>query len=764
MPRLSPLLVLLAAAGSAALAADAAGSPGSDTLAPVVPPWPVLSGLAAPLIEGPDAEMTLDHGVGVTRYLKGFVARFDGRTLMGDALRYDLSRQELYATGHIVYRQPGLRLSADRLGLRRGLQIDGDAWQVEARVTYGSGPAERTVIITAERATIAGETITFHGVDLSLGNGSVLAFHAGKAHLYLRQPKPGEDPNEDRSYVEGVALVSPTGSVVGLPVFWFPYLYRDFSRRYPWTRVRGGYTKRLGTYGRFWIGSDLPEFLGWRTSLDGRVDRHSRSGNGFGSTYSWQHQTLGTGFAEWYRLPREAVRDANGAELTVRKAQALDVEHRVPLGGRGAAAGRFTVTPTGDPTAPGDPVRDHPPGLRFLSDYLWANPDRRALPRRGAALAYQLPFITVVGDTDRNYHPNQPDTERWFGLQAIATPQQLLGPVHLGGRGWWEDLHRRGADTQAQRLTWDGYLGVGQWLGQGFGFDAAIGDRGLGYLDGEIDDLAQDDAIRHAPYADGGVKVRIEKRYGTITHSLVPRLGVQLIGAGQGDDLPLTPARTSAYGFGDPRDQLEEDARYWVTQLDTRLSSDRQLFHAGVVARWAMREREREYRDDTGSVRIGPHPLVDVAGTADGEPLRGLTFTASVLYDARPRRFTRFDATTAWRAAQWLRLSDTSTLLPDLENDDRTAWAHTPGAALYANRYTIDGSLTIRPSGAPVDSWLVTISRQMVDGSLFIGYELSRDRDGALDDRRVSVGFSLVGIDEDRERDRPSGPRATLSR
>ena len=676
---------------------------------------------------------------GVALATAGVVARLGDRQALADAARYDLRQGDLWLTGQVVYRQPGVRIAAARLGLHlppghRDLTdfsgLRGDAWEVEARVET----SRRSLRLRAARVEISGSAITFHDVDLDLGYGAAFGFAAPKVIVTLRQPKPGEPEAEARSHIEGVALVSPTGTLVGLPVLWFPYLYRDFSQRYPWTQVRGGHTRRLGTYGRFRIGSGLPQVAGWRTGLEARVDDHSRSGFGYGFRPYWAHDTFGTGDAESYRMPSESVRggEGDGEELQEREARFFDAQHRVNLG-RGAVYGRYTSVPGGD-------VPGTPPDYRFMQDYLPERLENDPLPRRGATAAYGLAGVTATVDTERRIHPAQLDTERWFGVQAQLHPIELIGPLHAAAETWVEDLHQVHIGSDATRVNSRGWLGGGQWFANGAGIDADAGIKELRYADGEIAGVDQDAAARRAGFADAGLKLRFAETYSRGTHTFIPRVGIQLVGRGVGDDLP-------AYGFGDDRDEFEEDARYWVAGFDTALVSDRTLFHGSLTSRWAMREHDREYVED-GEVRTSSQSLADITGTFDGRPVEAVKLTASFTYDARPRQWLEFNTDASWRIATWLALTEVSTLVPD-----DGSWSHTPGASFYANRYRADTSVTLRPGGASIDGWLVQLTRRMVDGDLFLGFQHLRDEDGGASDERISIGFTLAGgksLDDDR--------------
>jgi hypothetical protein len=669
-------------------------------------------------------------GVGVAT--RGLVVRIGDRQLIADAGRYDQANNDLFATGHIVYRQPGVRIAASRIGLhlppghRDATDLSGvrgDLWDVEAQITT----PERTLRIHAARMSLADEALTFHDVDLDFGHGGIIAFSASKAVVTMRRPKPGEDPKEARSHVDGVTLVSPTGSVVSLPVLWFPYLYRDFSHRYPWTKVRAGHTRRLGTYGKFWIGSGLPAMGDWHTGLDGLVSDNSIAGRGYGLRPYWRHDQFGRGDAEWYVMPSEAVRGGpdDKTELQVRRSQAFDAGHYTNLGA-GAFAARYARVPDGD-------VPGTSPSYRYLQDYLPERLEHDPFPRQGAALVYSFPGLTTTVDTERRINPTQVTTERFFGLQAIVHPVAIAGPLHAAGDTWVENLHQVSAETDATRLNSRVYATAGYWFPGGIGADADVGVKELRYADGEIAGVEQDDAARRALVSAAGLKLRLEGSFDSLKHLFVPRVGIQITGQGEGDPLP-------AYGFDDGRDTFDEDARYYVAGFETSLVNSRTLFHANVTSRWAMRTQDRAYVDASGITQLSPQRLKDVVGYADGRPWEPLYLTASFTYDAGPRQWTAFNTSAAWRLAPFLTLNEVSTLIPTTNE-----WANTPGLAVTANRYRYDASTTFRPGGAAVDSWLIEITRRMVDGDLFLGYQFVRDESGVVSDRRISIGFTLGG-------------------
>ena len=679
-------------------------------------------------LNGPEPSL---EGDGSVVYLRGFVGRKGEQTVVSDAVRYNPSQQLLYATGHVVYRRPEIRISAERLGMD-GRSRRGEAWGITARVEHQG----RTLVMTADRLELEQEVITLHDVTVDMGHGAAMSFWAPTVRVYLRDPPkilPKELQGTPQSRIGGVEMVSPTGRVVGVPVFWFPWLYRDFTNDYPWTVVRAGHSNRLGTWGRFWIGSNLPEFAGWHTVLEGRVDRHSRAGNAGGLNLRWTHPTFGRGRIDTYYMPQESVRNVDRQELQVRRSRAYDAEHRKDLGA-GAIYLRTLEIPD-----PADGIPDGT-GNRFLSDFLPDSLEQRPFPRKAAAITYTFKGVTVTTDTERRHTPGIDRTERLIGVEGTVAPIEILGPLHAGGNAWIEDLSRPLAQTSAQRLTGKAYLAAGQWFPGAIGLDAQAGLKSTGYYNGIINHVDQEHASeRRAFYTDSGLSWRVLGRFNTYTHTITPRVGFEGVGYGAGDELPN-------YAFLDGRDLFEEDKRYWSTSLGTAVVKDRTLFHADVKARWAVRKDERFYIDKDHNEALGATSLVDVAGNADGSPFPGLSLTASFFWDARPREWISADATAQYFVTPWLVL-DHETSLRTREAGSVRTWEHKPAVLLLTGRYTIGNGPIFRPADeAPVDGWRTELSRAMVEGDLYMAAEYVRDSDGNMYDRRYTVGFTLGGV------------------
>jgi hypothetical protein len=302
--------------------------------------------------------------------------------------------------------------------------------------------------------------------------------------------------------------------------------------------------------------------------------------------------------------------------------------------------------------------------------------------------------------------------------------------------GWAEDLRREASDDRALRTTWQAGVGFLQWLGP-LGIDATAGARGLGYRHGALAGVDQEDASRLVPYLESGLRLRAVGEWdGGLMHVVTTRVGIEVLQPGHGDALP-------AYGWGDPRDLLEEDLRLLVTGIETSIAGTRNLFRARVDARWALREDDRLYTDAAGVEQRAGNRLYDLSGVVSGSPLPTLNFTGTAVYRAQTRDWERYDLGASWVVARNAQLRYTGALVPaDATHGD--LWQHQPGASLLAERYRLDADVMFRPEGRTIDHWSVQLTRRMVDGGLVLFYDATYDETGSLYDQRIGIGFNLT--------------------
>lgn len=707
-----------------ALAALAAAEP-----APVVDsgPPPKVAGHTPPRIEAPNLEFDTDGSVIAPR---GFVAHMGDKVLIGDALRYHQKHDDLYATGKVVLVLPGVRLHAARLGLHPTAET-GDAWEVEAFIEH----ADRRIVITAEQVHIDRTMLRFDGVRGIAGHGGLMSIGASSARVYLRaQPATARKGFERQ--VEGIELIGPTIRAAGVPVFWLPYLYRDFYFDYPWTRYEGGKTRRLGYYVRAWLGTSLPEMFDWRPRIEARGDLYSQNGEAWGVHAAWRNPGLGHGQVTWFEVPEEVVKGGPDdlQPIVTRRASVFDAEQQLHAFG-GALYGRWVELPDADP-----PFGTDPPGPwdeRFRADYLRNDLEHRPFARRGVTATWGTSLGSLTLDTERRAHPDQPYTDRLWGVQVQAPRLHLAGPLHAGGNGWSESLENHLTDDEAVRTSFAGTASAMKWFGP-VGIDVGGGVNGLAYQDAQLAGLAVDDELRVVPLATAGIRLRFVGDWGDeVKHVFTPRIGVELYQEGEGDLL-------SAWDFGDPRDRLDEDVHLLTTGFDTSITGGRSLFRASAVARWVMRERDRFYDDLVLGEQEADSALYDVIASLEGRPIATLAFSGTLSYDAQREEWRSFDVGSSWVATRWMALRYTGALVPDLLVPDDHEWQHRPGLTFISNRYRFDGDVTFRPGGDAIDQWMAQITRRMVDGDLSLTYEVVRAEDGHIYDRRFGIGFSMT--------------------
>jgi hypothetical protein len=291
-------------------------------------------------------------------------------------------------------------------------------------------------------------------------------------------------------------------------------------------------------------------------------------------------------------------------------------------------------------------------------------------------------------------------------------------------------------DDAAVRTSYDATMTAMQWFGP-LGIDLGGGIEGLAYQDarfGGIDLL--DDQARLVPVLTAGVRTRFVGDWGNgLSHIFTPRVGIEWYEKGHGDIL-------SAWRFGDSRDLLTENRHLLATGFDTSINSTRTLFRAKATARWGMRLEDRFYQDDLGNQLTADSTLYDVFGTIEGTPIASWTTTGRVYYDALRERFRSFDVGTSWVPTSWMAVRYNGSLIPETSITP-AIWQHRPGMSVIANRYRLDGDVTFRPGGDVVDQWLTQLTRRMVDGDLSLTFEMLRDENGNIYDRRIGVGFSM---------------------
>jgi hypothetical protein len=696
-------------------------------LQPLIPRGATIpqSGDAQPRIEAPNIELSKD---GALIAPQGFVARFGDRVLIGDALRYHQKNDDLYATGRVVFVLPSIRLHATRLGLHPTSEI-GDAWDVEAFIEH----AGRRIVISAEKVHFDRQVMKFDGVKAIAGHGGIAGIGASSARVYLRE-QPAKDRTGFERQVSGIEVINPIVRASGVPVVWLPYLYRDFIYDYPWTRYEGGKQRRLGYYVRAWVGTNLREIWGWHPNIQARGDMYSRTGEAWGVSGKWESEH-GRGKISYYQVPHEIVMGGPDdlQNITTRDADVFDAEQQLH-GLGGALYARYVTLPDADPPYLSNPAR--PWDERFRADYLRDDLEHRPFARRGVTGTWGTSLGTVTLDTEKRANDQQLLTDRLWGVQLMVPQTQLLGPFHVSGSAWTEQLRHENYNDEAVRTSYTTQLSAMQWFGP-LGFDAGSGIDGLSYQDATYNnaELLQDEG-RIVPFYSGGVRTRFIGTFADgLIHYFTPRVGVEWYDQGRGDTL-------NNWRFGDTREALIENRHFLTTGFDTSIFANRSLFRATATARWGLRVSDRTFQDNLGNQQLADSPLYDISGTVEGSPIASWVLTSTFRYDAQPKRFSNFDLGTSWVPNRWSAIRYNGSLIPETTTTPAN-WQHRPGITAIAERYRFDGNMTFRPGGNDVDEWLAQITRRMVDGDLTFTFELLRDSDGTIYDRRFGVGFSM---------------------
>jgi hypothetical protein len=676
-------------------------------------------------------------------YDHGLVAKRGSLLLIADSARISIfSPDAIWASGHVVMVQPGIRIEAPQLGYRYDPKTklgSGEAWDVDVVIES----VNRTIRAHAKHLTIEPRLITLSEVRADFGYGGILSVNAPTIRIYLpehRNSSKLSQLEQIRKNVDAVALVNPTVRVLGVPCLYLPYLYRNFTWDEPWSRFEFGEAKRLGTYLHWWLGSNLPAIAGWQTRIETRVDDNSRAGWGFGATASWRNDDYGHGQVELFEMPKETVAGGlnDDDDVGVRKSRMVDAEHQLDFG-HGMLYARYVDEPAPDP---GTPLEIPPLGAsneRFRADYFADDLNHRPFAEKGAGLAYGFTWGTLTVDDWHNPRPEWDQTERWLGLHAESAPLQLFGPVHAQVTAWEEDLHRVPDATSAERFWGDVGVGGLQWLG-GVGVDATAGVRQLRYDNGRIFDQVQGDSERRIGYFTGGLRLNLEDATTGWLHIFTPRIGIDTTSRGFGGFLP-------GYGFGDIRDTLAEDQRYYTLGFDTSITEGVRQLRATVTSRFAMRDQDRIFIDPvTGFTSKGATRFADVTFDVEGQLTRVLGITATGTYDDRPQRFTDLNAAASLTLSPHIILHHSVALVTSQVGQPvapPNLLSNSPGVTYIAQRYRLDASATLIPGGRAIDTYSLQLGREMVDGELTLSYEIDYNTLGELYDQRFSIGFSL---------------------
>ena len=358
-----------------------------------------------------------------------------GFSAIGEALKLSHNERVVFATGNVQLTVPETNWQGGRSLVITcdDLHYDLDAGTAIANnASFNWYTGNRRYRITCATLTIAPNAITAHEAIFHGAHGSIMEMSSKEIVIGLIPP---DRPERAHGRLEDITMWQPTFRMGGVPVFWLPVLYRDFTRDYPWTRYEFGYSKRQKGWIDGWIGSTLPRFLGFSGHAQARYSYYDNQGSGYGLGWYYSHALLGMGGITWFRMPNEQVFDQDGRTLLEeRDAQALDWEHQAKIKNVSLYA-RYSDLP--DASALDEELDTNE---QFRADYLADDLKYKPLARQGVTASWASSYVALVADTEYQPNDERTETERELGLQASTPVISILGPLHVSGQAWYENF------------------------------------------------------------------------------------------------------------------------------------------------------------------------------------------------------------------------------------------------------------------------------------------------------------------------------------
>ena len=348
----------------------------------------------------------------------GFVLTNQAYTLVGDALRWDQEHDILFATGRIRFSLPGMVIHAESLGSRIGLR-QGEAWNVT--LWYQHGEIERR--ISARHLTWNDDQIAAHGVTGATGYGGLVSM-AAQSLVIGRRPQPKMDEEGPGRHLSFIHMKHFRAYLSGIPVWYWPHMYRDFLRDYPWTRYRVNQNNRRGIGLDMGIGWRMAPLLGWHLRPQIEIDAFEKLGTGVTARIRGEHETLGkTEVLTWgvqHGPQRRNHWSYTGYDVAWQNQWHIH-DHEDPFGPVGAAHLRWASLPRSWPG-------EHPKQLYHdLFDQDFAH---RPLPRQGGSAALQWAHVGVSLDRAGFADEQIDQHERDINLALTIPTQRLFADVH----------------------------------------------------------------------------------------------------------------------------------------------------------------------------------------------------------------------------------------------------------------------------------------------------------------------------------------------
>ncbi len=675
-------------------------------------------------------------------------------TLTGDMLRWNKKSGLFFASGNINLITAGMHLTAERLGYNTTTG-DGDIWSIslvihkrkeakpqeastEARTWEVSLSAQKEVDtlseVTAAHGSKRGNLVSLFDTNQIAGHGALSSITANEITVEL-----AETPNLIRTgflrNLNSVTTRLPRVRLAGIPVISFPYYHNDLTVDHPWTRLRFGKKSRIGYFSHIWFGDDLPPLGDLKLRPIARIGLHDQAGFGYGYGLRMRSTRFGNGYFKHYQMDEEQVRDIQGNSPTeIRYAEHSDTDYGFRFSG-GAARLRWTNIADADQS-----VSSGIPNQRFRHDYLPDDMESMTLARRGVSATWGTEWGSIYADTDRAPHLALPETTRHLRLAATMPTLHLWGPLHISASALSDQLALAattpGTETSATRSHYTAKLGMTQWLG-GTAWDASLAIQSLSYDNATLAGTEESASSRYTTRFDSGFRVRLHGSGNGISHTCVPKIGVQIHNKGTGHDLP-------AFNFQDNLDTLAEDEHYWTISLNNTLRINEYTFTCDLLSRWAMRAKERTYTDSSGIEQVSDDALIDVSANIAGQISTALSLSSNALYNAQQQEFSRFDLTSELFLFDD-RLSFRYGTNMTVSNNDPT-WTKTAGFTVVGNRYSTSVDGTFLEGGQDIDHVQIELIRHLVDGSLSCIYEREFDETGTLYDEGFFFKIALTSF------------------
>ena len=660
--------------------------------------------------------------------------------IIANGMRWDQITNEIFLTGNVSILHPEYTMRATHLSFNLSKQ-EGQAFDAELHVMKNG----KRIVISCERIEISPKTFVLSQLQTNSGHGSL--FHLKAANITVRR---ADEPHAHRSgitaQIDDITIKHPRFKIGAVPVFWFPVLYRDYRLDYPWTKLELGHESDRGAYARAWIGFDMPRIGDFSSNLRMRMDHYELSGKGYGPELKWNSATIGKGSAYWFRMdPEKLLIDTDGGfpdfndlafnnlydkmsgtVIERRQAEAWEFEHQTQFNG-GAWYLRYADLPNAiDGTLDSD---------QFRADHHEDIMEQQPIARQGLNASWQTALLSIDYQRAVQAFEDSRLADKNHAFQFTLRPWQITRQLHQYAQLEIAQFETNdvGISGTPHSEAWRTHAKVGlqlsDWLPR-WGYDLDLGIKHLGYQQMTLADTDENDSGRHVLFANLGVKTRVVGSFESgLSHTFKPRIAFLYHADAHGDDLPF-------YNVGDNDHVLTEDQQVIEIILENEIRKNVRYFQMENAFRFAVRDEDRKFIDESGNSIEGEDAFLGVDNNFSGKPYPQFLLSGDMDYNGVTRTWTTLDARMHYNANEHLALSWKVARTP-ASSDTVAYWQHEPAIHIQANRYDVNYKLILREGGDAVDGFQLAFDRKMIDGSLGLAFELDRDLNGNVSDRRV---------------------------